>query len=74
MFRGLKIGTRILIALSVVAIVAVGISGYISYSSGRKTLEKESFNKLAAVREMKANQVEDYFQQITDQIITLTLA
>ncbi|MFC1714536.1 HAMP domain-containing protein, partial [Candidatus Poribacteria bacterium] len=72
MFRRLKIRIKILIVLSSVAILAVGINGYISYDTGRDSLEEESFNKLTAVREMKANQVEDYFQQIIDQILTFS--
>ena len=59
-----KIGTKILIAFTVVAIVAVGLVGFFAFSTGSSTLEAESFNKLTAVREMKASQIEDYFQTI----------
>jgi hypothetical protein len=37
-----------------------------------KTLKEESFNKLTAIREMKANQIENYFQEIFDQLISLS--
>ncbi|MCK4898456.1 MAG: HAMP domain-containing protein, partial [Anaerolineales bacterium] len=40
--------------------------------TGSSTLEEESFNKLTAVREMKASQIEDYFQLIENQVITLS--
>jgi len=72
MFENLKISTRILLVLSSIAIISVGISGFTSYISARKSLEEESFNKLTAVREMKAVQIEDYFQNITDQIRTFS--
>jgi serine phosphatase RsbU (regulator of sigma subunit)/anti-sigma regulatory factor (Ser/Thr protein kinase) len=72
MFKKLKIGTKILIILSFVAIVAVGINGYIAYHTARSSLEEESFNKLTAIREMKANQIEDYFQQIINQVRTFS--
>jgi PAS domain S-box-containing protein len=70
----MNIGIRyqILILLSIIAIVAVGVIGFISYSSAKSAMERESFNKLTAVRELKANQVTDYFQQIRNQIITLS--
>lgn len=67
-----KIGTKILIAFTVVAIVAVGLVGFFAFSTGSSTLEAESFNKLTAVREMKASQIEDYFETIEKQIITLS--
>ncbi len=72
MLKNLKISTRVIIILSFVAIVAVGINGYIGYTTARKTLKQESFNKLTAVREMKANQIQDYFTNIRDQIITFS--
>ena len=61
-----------LLLLSSVTIIAIGINGYIGYSTAKTSLETESFNKLTAVREMKANQVEDYFQQISDQLHTFS--
>jgi hypothetical protein len=72
MLKSLRIGPKILIVLSVVAIAAIGIIGYQGYSTAKESLEQESFNKLTAVREMKANQIEDYFQQIADQVRTLS--
>jgi len=72
MFKNLKIGVKILIILSSVAIVAVGINGYIGYTAAKTSLEKESFNKLTAIREMKANQIENYFEHIQNEVITFS--
>jgi PAS domain S-box-containing protein len=69
-FKDFKIATKIIILLSTVAILAVSVIGFISWKIGKNTLEQESFNKLTAVREMKANQIEDYFQQVIDQVVT----
>jgi anti-anti-sigma regulatory factor/HAMP domain-containing protein len=55
-----------------VAIASSGISAVIGYRSAREALEQQSFDKLTAVREMKASQIEDYFQQIMDQVVTLS--
>lgn len=68
----MTIRAKILIILSTVAIVSAGISSLLGYRTARKALERQSFDKLTAVREMKANQVEDYFQQIVDQIVTFS--
>lgn len=48
------------------------IIGYLSYVKGKNSLRDESFKRLTAVREMKANQIEDYFEDITNQIITFS--
>jgi PAS domain S-box-containing protein len=66
----MKIGTKILIAFTTVAIVAVALVGYFAFTTGSGTLEEESFNKLTAVREMKASQIEDYFQLVENQVVT----
>lgn len=72
MVRNLNIRTKMLIAFIAVAVLAIGVSGYIGFSVAGDALQEESFNKLTAVREMKANQIEDYFQQISGQVATLS--
>jgi hypothetical protein len=72
MFRNLKIGTKILIAFAPIAITAVTVIGFFAYTTGKSVLEEESFNKLTAIREMKAGQVEAYFRLISDQAISLS--
>jgi PAS domain S-box-containing protein len=72
MFNHLKIGTKILLIITLVSILAISISGYIGYDTAKQSLTEESFNKLTAVRELKANQIEAYFQQISDQVLTFS--
>jgi PAS domain S-box-containing protein len=68
----MKIRNKILILLMTISIITVGTIGIVAYSLGRTALEQESFDKLTAVREMKAGQIEDYFQLISDQVTTLS--
>ncbi|UCH58464.1 MAG: hypothetical protein JSV61_09600, partial [Anaerolineales bacterium] len=72
MFKNIKIGTKILIAFTTVAIVAVALVGFFAFTTGRSALEEETLNKLTAVREMKASQIEDYFQLVENQVVTLS--
>jgi methyl-accepting chemotaxis protein len=72
MFKNIKIRSKILIVIASVATTAVAVSAYLSDVTSRQTLEREAFNKLTAVREMKANQIEGYFQQISDQVRTFS--
>ncbi len=71
MFRSLKIGTKILIVSASIAVLAIGVTGIISDLATRSALEQEAFNKLTAVREMKAQQIESYFNLISDQLSSL---
>lgn len=48
------------------------IISFLAYFKGKNSLEEESFNRLTAVREMKATQIEDYFGDIRNQIITFS--
>ena len=70
MFKKLKIRTKILLAFVLIAVITVVTIAVVAFSIGQSTLEEESFNKLTAVREMKANQIEDYFHFIRDQLVT----
>ena len=70
MLKRIKIRTKILFAFAVIAIITVLTIAIVSFTIAQTTLERESFNKLTAVREMKASQIEDYFQLVSDQIIT----
>lgn len=72
MLKNLSIRSKIIIAFTIVAIAAVGIIGFFAFTTGSSTLEEESFNKLTAVREMKASQIEDYFQLIENQVVTFS--
>lgn len=66
----MKLGIKITLAFFLVAFLSMLVIGVISYVKAREALEQESFNRLTAVREMKSDQIEDYFQLIHDQLIT----
>ncbi len=67
----MKIGIKLTLTLFLTAALAMTVIGFISYSKAKESMERESFEKLTAVREMKATQIEDYFQVIHDQIQTM---
>jgi serine phosphatase RsbU (regulator of sigma subunit) len=71
-FNNLKINIKLAISFFVIAFLSITIIGFLSYYKGKNSLEEESFNRLTAVREMKASQIEDYFNDIRNQIITFS--
>ena len=54
------------------AVAAAGVTAFIGYTTTRDALEEQSFQRVTAVREMKASQVEDDFRNMADQAITLS--
>ena len=72
MFSKLTIRSRILLLLAFLAIVAAGISSLVGYVIAHRSLETQAFQQLTALREMKASQVENYFAQIRNQILTFS--
>ena len=71
-FNDFKINVKLTIAFFVIAFSSIAIIGFLSYFKGKNSLKKESFQSLTAVREMKASQIEDYFNDIGNQIITFS--
>jgi serine phosphatase RsbU (regulator of sigma subunit) len=71
-FNDTKIGFKLAVAFFFIAFLSILVIGYLSYVKGKNSLEEESFNRLTAVREMKASQIESYFQDIRNQIITFS--
>lgn len=67
----MKIWIRLGIYFITIAAAAMVFIGVLSYHQGKDALEQESFERLTAVREMKATQIEDYFTLIRDQVTTL---
>jgi serine phosphatase RsbU (regulator of sigma subunit) len=71
-FDDLSIKIKLTLGFFVIAFSSITIIGVLAYYKGKKSLEEESFNRLTAVREMKATQIEDYFTDIHNQIITFS--
>ncbi|HTL83106.1 MAG TPA: SpoIIE family protein phosphatase [Bacteroidia bacterium] len=65
----MKIGLKLTLAFFCVAGISMLVVGIISFNKAKKSLEKESFNKLLAVREAKEDQVEDYFNLLNKQVV-----
>ncbi|MCE3229393.1 MAG: adenylate/guanylate cyclase protein [Bacteroidetes bacterium] len=66
----MKIGVKIAFAFFSIASISMLVIGFISYNNAKDSLQKQSFEKLTAVRETKADQIQDYFQDIQDQLQT----
>lgn len=70
----LKIGSKIILITVPITMIAVMLAALISGYSSRAALEKAAFARLTAVRELKAQQIEGYFDLVSNQVATIALA
>ncbi len=68
----MSIRFKLLSALILSSFVAIGIIGYLGYSSGKNTFEEALFVRLSASRDSKDRELENYFGQIREQVIQLS--
>lgn len=70
----IKISFRneLLLGFILIGLLTMGIISYLGYNNSKNAIEEVSFKKLTAVREIKGTQIEDYFQQIRNQVISFS--
>ena len=66
--NGLKIGTKLAAISIAISLFAVSTVAILSGVSSNEALRREAFERLTAVRELKAQQIESYFSQVRDEI------
>ena len=71
MIRRLRIATKVGFVTVSISLAAILLSSVVSGYTARNALERAAFERLTAVRELKAQQIEGYFELITSQIQSL---
>ena len=66
----LNIRGKVLVILATVSALTLGAAAISEFQVTRAALESAAFDKLTAVREMKAQQIEDYFGTINKQMLS----
>ncbi len=68
----LKMKSKLIAAFLLVGLVPFAAIGATALMQASAEIETQAFQKLAAVREIKKNSIEDYFRTIRDQVLTLS--
>ncbi len=63
---------KLVIILSLFSVFIVFIVGLVSFLLSKNAIEDQTFSQLTSVRETKKRAIENYFQQIINQAITLS--
>ncbi|MGM0370629.1 MAG: methyl-accepting chemotaxis protein, partial [Bacillota bacterium] len=67
-WKNWKIGTKLTVAFVLIIFLGVGITGYLSYQEASEAVIHEIENELQAVRQLKKNAVEDYYDGLVEEI------
>ncbi len=65
---GLTIGTKLAAISIVISMAAVCIAAVLAGYSSNEALKRAAFERLTAVRELKAQQIEGYFSQVENEL------
>lgn len=69
-FMSLSLGKKLILALLLAGLVPMAIVTIQSLIVARSEVSKQAFNQLEAVREIKTEAIQRYFQQVESQIMT----
>ena len=64
--------TKLLVALLSAGLIPLIVGGLVVNQQASNALEQAAFNQLESAREVKRGEIEDYFQTIHDQVLTLS--
>ena len=70
--KRLNLKTKLVIAFLLVGLIPLAGIGYYAYNKTSEALEVAAYDKLAAVRAIKASSIKRYFESIRDQVITFS--
>lgn len=71
-WRNLNIATKITVVILPCILIIIAVTSFVAIKTSRTAIEAEAFDKLLAIREMKAAQIESYFFQIRNQMETFS--
>jgi len=65
---GLKIGTKLAVISILISMAAVSAAAILAGYSSNEALKRAAFERLTAVRELKAQQIGDYFSRVRNEV------
>jgi len=67
-FKNWNIGIKLTVAFVIIILLGVGITGYLSYNESSEASIHEVEEELTAIRELKKNAVENYYDSLIEKI------
>ena len=70
--QSMTLRKKLIVSLLVACLVPLTVVGIVSAQMAKSAVHKQAFNQLESLREVKKGQIEDYFQQIRNQVVTFS--
>lgn len=70
-FKDIKLGKKFLITFLLVGVVPFAVMGWLAMDKADDSLAEQAVNQLRAVREIKADQIQDYLHERKENLIML---
>jgi signal transduction histidine kinase len=71
MIRTVGLKVKLQFAFVLIGFLAVSMTGWQAFENARNTIEDITVDRLTSIRETKKRQIETYFQQIQNQVLTI---
>ena len=68
----LKLKTKLQLSFLIIGFLSIVAISWQAFENARSAIESITFDRLTSIRETKKRQIESYFQQIRNQVITLS--
>ncbi len=62
-WKDIKIGRKLIIVFLAIGIASIAVLGVISFNESKDALMKKNYAELQAIRELKKNQINDFFEE-----------
>ncbi len=72
MFKKLKLNAKLVLAFLLIGIVPLGAVGWLSMNEAETALEAQAFNQLVSLRDVKTNQIKNYFAERLGDVSVLS--
>ena len=72
LFKRLRLNKLLTFTFVIITSISITIIAIISFQTAKTALRDESFNRLTAVREIKAHQIIDYFDQLKNRALNFS--
>ena len=70
--HSLTLKTKLQLSFLLIGLLSISVTGWQTFETARDALETLTSDRLTSLREMKKRQIESYFEQIRNQVITFS--
>ena len=67
-----RLQTKLQLSFLLVGFISIMVTGWQAFNNARGAIEKITFDRLTSIRETKKRQIESYFRQVCNEVVSLS--